>query len=134
MSASRKAPSGSSPAPGELVALCRTWQASRDSTGAPQLRPDERKRLADAAGGPTRIAQFCAGLLATPVPGSTAPSGPAKPGGPAATPPGNGPGNGNGNGTGPGNGNGDGNGNGGNGNGNGGAGNGRGPGNGNGRP
>lgn len=102
-SASSPAPSGSSPADARLLGLCRAWQAARATPGAPQPRPDDKRVLAEAAGGQHRIEAFCAALVAA-APGATAspstPAGPAPvtttpgrpgnpdPGGPPATPPG----------------------------------------------
>jgi hypothetical protein len=100
---SAPAPSGTPSAGAHLLGLCRAWQSARANPGAPQPRPDERRVLAEAAGGQHRIEAFCAALVAA-APGATAspstPAGPAPvtptpgrpgtpdPGGPPATPPG----------------------------------------------
>jgi hypothetical protein len=107
--ASAPAPTATSPGDTRLLALCRAWQATRTTPGAPQLRPDEQRVLADAAGTTARIEQFCAALAGPTASGSATPAAPAKPGtptpgkpgnpnpgGPPATPPGHGNGKGNG--------------------------------------
>jgi hypothetical protein len=93
---------GASPGVARLLDLCRAWRADRANPGAPQLRPDDRRVLADAAGGPNRIDGFCAALAGTPAPSGAAPAVPTpgtatpgrpgnpNPGGPPATPPGKG--------------------------------------------
>jgi hypothetical protein len=104
---------GASPDPAYLTQLCRAWQVTRTTPGEPRIRPDEQRTLAAAAGGPTRIADYCAALTAPPSAGPSASTTPdvhgnSDPGRPPATPPvvppvvppGNG---GNGNGTGNGN-------------------------------
>jgi hypothetical protein len=111
------AASPSPPARTLLLALCRTWRETRAGPGRPELRPDEERVLADAAGGRNRIESFCAALAGTPASGTPTTSAPGKPektikpGNPnPATPPtkppgqGDGQGNGNRNGTGRGNG------------------------------
>lgn len=102
-SASAPAPSGTTPGDTRLLGLCRAWQNARATPGAPQPRPDEKRALAEAAGGPNRIEEFCAALVATapgatpatstpaiPSPVTTTPGKPGNPdpGGPPATPPG----------------------------------------------
>jgi hypothetical protein len=105
-SASAPVPMGTAPGDAQLLGLCRAWQAARENPGAPQPRPDEKRILAEAAGGAHRIEQYCAALVATgpgatlapptpanPTPGTSAPGKPENPGGPGgppATPPGQG--------------------------------------------
>jgi hypothetical protein len=45
-----------------LTGLCRSWEATRTNPNARALDADELRRLAEAAGGEARIAQFCASL------------------------------------------------------------------------
>ncbi|WP_203932080.1 hypothetical protein [Virgisporangium ochraceum] len=122
-------PSAASPATSSdrahLTLLCRAWQSTRTTPGAPHIGPDDQRTLAAAAGGPNRIADYCATLAPTPSATPSATAAPGRPGNPGnpdpgappatkpgtppvtppAAPPGNGnpgapadPGNGNGNG------------------------------------
>jgi hypothetical protein len=63
-----------------LIGLCRSWQAFQADPHAGPVTGDERRRLADAAGGEQQIDDFCQRLLS---PGAAPTTSSGKPGNPS---------------------------------------------------